>query len=471
VGGGGGVSASAPPRQGEAVTIDITSVASGGEGVGRSGDLVVFVPGAVPGDRVRARIAQVRPRYARADLLTVERPSPDRRPAPCPVWERCGGCPLMPLAPAAQRRHKRARLIEVLARIGGIAGAEVEDVLTAPPRPDGQPDLAYRAKAAMPVAAGPRGPIVGFYGRGSHRLVEASACPVTHPLARRVVAAVRDSLAPAGLVPYDEASGRGEVRHIVVRVGLGTGESMAVVVTRSPRPRALHRLAEEVTARLPELTCLAHSVQPEATNRILGRGPARVLAGRDGIRERVGPLTLHLSPTSFFQVNPAAAEILYARAVAELGPAGAGTVVDAHAGVGAIGLWAVAAGAERAIGFETVAAAVADARRNAAMNGLAAEFSLGPAEILYGRRWPAGEGPDAVVLDPPRAGCPSALLEGLRSAPPARLVYVSCAPETLARDLARLTAGGRFRLERVVPVDLFPQTAHLEAVAVLRRDR
>jgi 23S rRNA (uracil1939-C5)-methyltransferase len=463
----------------EAFAVEVTSLGARGEGVARHEGLVVFVPGALPGDRARVRVVERRDRFARARLVAVERPSPDRRQPPCAVAERCGGCPLMALTPAAQRRLKRERLVEVLRRLGGVDAIPVEAVLTAGAggaqatdgaalAQDDAGSLGYRAKAAMPVAAGPDGqPIVGFYGRASHDLVEASACPVTHPAVRRVVVAVRDAIADVGLEPYDERTATGFVRHIVARVGVGTGQGLAVVVTRTPDHPRLGALAASVAERLDDLACLAQSVQPEASNRILGRGPARILAGNDAIEERVGPLTLRLSPTAFFQVNPRAAEAMYARTVAELALGGGETVVDAHSGVGAIGLWAAAAGAGRVIGFETVAAAVDDARANARLNGLSAEFAVGAAETLYPRWFRHGRGPDAVILDPPRAGIAPALVEALRARPPQRLVYVSCAPETLARDLGRLVANGRFAVERVVPVDLFPQTAHLEAIAVL----
>lgn len=445
--------------------LEIVSLGSRGEGVGRAEGLAVFVPGALPGERVEVRVRERRERFARADLLAVERPSPDRRAPPCAVAERCGGCPLMALAPEAQRAAKRDRLSESLRRIGGLQAPTVEDVRTA----GDEAGLGYRAKTAMPVGPGADGLIVGFYGRGSHALVEAADCPVTDPRARAIVAGVRDSAVEVGMAPYDEASGRGLLRHIVVRVAHATAEALALVVTAAPADETARALGRVVRARLPALTLLAQSVQGARTNRILGEGPARVLFGPPAIEERIGPLSLRLSPTAFFQVNPTVAEAMYARAVAELELTGGECVVDAHCGVGAIGLWAAAAGAGRVVGFDTSAAAVEDARHNAALNGLVAEFACGPAEALYPRRFAGAGAPHAVVLDPPRAGAAPALLDALRAAPPARLVYVSCSPETLARDLGRLVRDGRFELERVVPVDLFPQTAHLEAIAVLRR--
>ncbi len=455
----------AAPDGHDGVEIEITSLGSHGEGVGRLDGLAVFVAGAFPGERVRVALDERRERFARARLVTLVRPSPDRRIPPCPVAERCGGCPLMALAPSAQRRLKRARLIESLRRIGALGPTLVEDVLSR-----GDPDgLAYRAKAAMPVAADGAGLRVGFYARGSHVLVEAGHCAVTDPRARAIVAGVRQSAIDAALEAYDEGTGRGLLRHIIVRVAVGTEDALALVVTAHAARREMARFADQVRVRLPALTLLAESVQGARTNRILGEGPAQVLFGPERIEERVGPLRLALSPTAFFQVNPVVAEAMYARAVAELGLGGGESVVDAHAGVGAIGLWAAAAGAGRVVGFETVPAAVDDARHNARLNGLRAEFALGPAERLYAERYASGPGPDAVVLDPPRAGAHPALLAALLAAPPARLVYVSCSPETLARDLGRLVGGGVFRLERVVPVDLFPQTAHLEAIAVLAR--
>lgn len=459
---------------GGAVTVDILSLGSRGEGVGRTPQgQAVFVHGTVPGDRAEVEVTEVHERYLRGELVRLLASSPDRVVPACPSVLQCGGCPLMLLTPEAQRREKMRRLSEILKRIGGFPSAKVDPFL---PVTAGEAAGAfgYRAKAAMPVGRATHtdrrtpGLIVGFYGQGSHDLVEASHCLVAHPLVRRGVVAARDVAEELFLPPYDERSGQGFLRHILARVAVSTGELMVTLVTRDPSWPGFERFGELMTGRLPELTTLTQSINPERTNRVLGRSQ-RILAGPPYITEHLAGLTFHLSPHSFFQVNPPVAEAMYLRAIEELRLQGGERVVDAHTGVGALALLARRSGAGTVRGFETVEGAVRDAEANARRNHLDVRFEVGRAEDLYPRHYRAGEGPDRVLFDPPRTGCAPELLTAVRRAPPKRLVYISCAPETLARDLSRLCEDGTFVLERVIPVDLFPHTAHLESIAVLRR--
>jgi 23S rRNA (uracil1939-C5)-methyltransferase len=464
-----GVGEAKPLVPGEEATVAIHGLGSRAEGVGRVRGQVVFVEGALPGDQVRVRVTQAQPRYARAQLEEVTRPSPYRRPLPCPVAHACGGCPLMALEPSVQREQGRRRLEEALRHLGGIPSPPVEEVLTL----GDEAQWGYRAKVAMPVAARPGGGLaVGYYARGTHQVVEAEGCLVAHPWALEAVVASRRTLEELSLPAYDEATDQGFVRHLVVRVGVGTGEVLVLVATRYPDWPGWEAFAPRLRERLPRLTTLAQCVHARRDNRILGEGPCQVRWGKPAIRERVAGLVLRLSPTSFFQVNPPVAEAMYERAVEELRLRGGEHVVDAHSGVGALALLALRRGAASARAFEVVPQAVKDARANARANGLALRLSVhqGLAEELYPRLYPPGSAPHGVLLDPPRKGCHPQLLAALRRSPPARLVYVSCHPDTLARDVRILVEGGRFSLERVIPVDLFPQTGHLESIAVLRRD-
>lgn len=467
----------AGPRQRnpeEVVQVDVVSLGSQGEGVGRiPGGPVVFVAGAVPGDVAEVAITESHERYMRGELVRLVAASPDRQTPPCSVVLRCGGCPLMLLTPEAQRREKRRRLQEVLQRMGGLYDVRIDPWLTVTPA-EVAGALGYRAKAAMPVgpAVGHRASshalLVGFYGRGSHDLVEAADCPVAHPRVREGVAAARDVAESLGLPAYDETTGQGFLRHILARVAVSTGELMVTLVTRDPSWPGFDAFAHRMQERLPTLTSLAQSVNPERTNRILGR-KQRILAGRPYITEHLAGLTFHLSPLSFFQVNPLVAEAMYLTAIEALQLTGRESVVDAHTGVGALALLARRAGARTVRGFETVPEAVLDAQENAKRNQLDVRFETGRAEELYPRHYPRGQGPDRVLFDPPRTGCAPELISAVRKAPPERLVYISCAPETLARDLRRLCEDGIFILERVIPADLFPNTAHLESIATLRR--
>ncbi|HSW09924.1 MAG TPA: 23S rRNA (uracil(1939)-C(5))-methyltransferase RlmD [Bacillota bacterium] len=448
---------------GEAVELTITGLAVGGEGVGRYQGRVVFVPGSAPGDRVRARLTRVARNWARASLLELLQPGPDRRPPDCPLFGRCGGCQIQHLTPEAQLAFKRQVVADALARIGGLGDVPVADCVPPPAW------LGYRNKAQFPVAlvrdGRERRLAAGIYAPGTHALVEVVDCPIQHPVNNRVL---RETVAVArdlGLTAYDEDAGTGTLRHILTRVGVRTGEAMLVLVTREaelPRARALVR---ELGRRLPELTCIAQNVNSRRTNIILGER-TRVLAGKPVISERLGRFRFTLSPGSFFQVNSAQAEAMCRLAAEQAVPTPGGTVLEVYAGIGTISLF-LAERAEMVLGVESHLPAVEDARRNAAANRVGnVRFLTGLAERVLPELTRSGLSPGAVVLDPPRKGCAPSVLQAVADSRPMRVVYVSCDPATLARDLAIL-AGRGYRIQSVVPLDMFPQTAHVEAVATL----
>lgn len=441
--------------------MEITGLTGEGDGVGRHDGLAVFVPLTVPGDHLRVRLTELRDRYARGEIQSLASPGPGRVEARCPIYGACGGCQWQHLDYAGQLRQKVRVVTDALERIGHLQGVPVLPVL-------GMEDpWGYRAKGAVPFAPG----AAGFYARGSHRVVPwpDSGCAIHHRLVNGLVEVVLDEVARRGIEPYDEATGRGLLRHLVARVGVGTGEVLAVLVVNGQGLPDEAGLARALMARAAGLVGVVKNVQTARTNVILGP-TTRLLAGRDHLLERLDGLTFKVSARSFFQVNPLQAERLYRVALDWAGPV-AGTLVDAYCGTGTLACLA-ARKARQVVGIEEIPEAVEDARENARINGIEnARFLTGRVEDVLPRL--AGR-PEAILLDPPRKGCAPEVLEAcLRHMPP-WLVYVSCNPATLARDLATLTTGGpdgrRYRVEAVQPVDLFPHTAHVECVARLVAD-
>ncbi|MEB3329843.1 MAG: 23S rRNA (uracil(1939)-C(5))-methyltransferase RlmD [Candidatus Sericytochromatia bacterium] len=457
-------------RPGDRVRLEVEALVGGGEGLGRTDGMAVFVPLSVPGDVVEARVISTKPGYARALVEAVVQPSPDRVQPPCPVFGRCGGCQWQVVAADAQLRWKTALVAEALTRLGGLEAASVLRPCLPSPEP-----WHYRNKVHWAVTRDAEGWRVGLYEPRSHAIVEAEACAIQHPLLTRAQDAVRALLTEFDPPPYDEQRGTGFLRSAFAKVGHRTGEVMLGLVARKPELRREKEWIAAARRLLPELTTFVLNVNPGSGNKLLG-AETRTLFGPGAIVESLGAgLRLTISPLSFFQVNGAAVEVLYEEVVRACDlpgePAAEGPRwVDAYGGTGAIALYLAARGAGHVTGLEVVGAATADARANAAANGLAGRttFHTGRVETLLPGLIARGERPDGVVLDPPRKGCEPAVLEALLAAAPRRVVYVSCNPATLARDLRVLVAGG-YRLTHVQPVDMFPQTSHVECVARLER--
>lgn len=443
------------PGPGEVRELTVTGLAMGGEGVARYEGFVLFVPHALPGERVRIRVEEVHARYGRGELLEVLEPSAHRVTPACPAYPACGGCQLQELSYPQQLVWKGRWVTEALERIGGIR---------APVRPlEGGAPWRYRSKAVFPVAEREGRPVLGPYRRGTHQVVPVEDCLLQSPLANTVLRAVRRLWEERRLSVYDEGTGKGLLRHVLVRTDAGGTHALAVLVVAGPLPEG-EELGGELLSRVPGLVGVVENRQSARTNAVLGP-EERVLAGEGALRVELEGLTFTVSPRSFFQVNLPQAAALYRTALewAALGPGD--TVLDAYCGTGTLTLLAARRGAQ-VWGLEAQEAAVADARRNAAANHLGGvTFLAGPAEDLLAR---LPVSPQVVLLDPPRAGCRERFLEGLSRLSPRRIVYVSCNPATLARDLRRLGEDG-WAVREVQPVDMFPQTAQVEAVARLER--
>ena len=429
--------------------VEITGLGQAGEGVGRHEGLVLFVPGAVPGDRCLVEWEHGRKRMARARLLQVTQPSPDRVAPRCPAFGVCGGCQLQTIGYDRELSEKRRIVEDALRRIGHI------DVRVPPTIGSGEA-YGYRAKVSWPIRQGREEPRIGLFAQESHSVVEQDSCDVLAPPLRRLPELLRQGMRDLSLTAWDGRSGL--LRHAVARRAR-TGEVILTLVATAPEPR-LAQLAERLMAAMPELRGVALSLHDGQGNRVLG-GPAQMLAGEGEIEETILGLRFRVGPTSFFQVHPAAAERLFATVLAWAGAGEGREALDLYTGVGVLALLLQRAGYQ-VRGIEYDEEAVSFARRNAQLNALAASFVPGDAQEAD---MPA---PRALLtLDPPRGGAPR-LAERLAADGPERVIYVSCDPATLARDAATLVAGG-YSVGRVQPFDLFPRTAHVETVAEFLR--
>ena len=450
-----------PVALGEVYETEILRLGNNGEGVGAIEGMTVFLPHALPGERVRLKIEEIKANYAKGRLTEIISPSPHRAIPKCPVYEECGGCQLQHLSYEAQCRLKGGQVADALAHVGGQRDITVLDTIGA-----AEP-WNYRNKMQFPVGRIGGHIVTGCFAMGSHHIVDTPLCHIQKEGNNEVAAAFREVAESLSVPVYDEDSHRGVLRHIVSRVGAG-GEIMAVIVT------ATHKLPREkdfvirLRERLPRLKSLYQNIQTYRNNVIMGR-ESRLLWGRPSISDSIGGMRFNISPRSFFQVNTEQAEVLYKEALGYAALSGKETVLDAYCGTGTITSF-LAKKARHAIGVEVVPSAITDAKRNARENHIKnVEFHAGDAAKLLPSLYGRGIRPDVIVADPPRAGCAPEVLHAFARMSPSRIVYVSCNPASLARDVSLLRELG-YKTEEVRPVDMFPQTSHVECVALIQKN-
>ena len=461
--------------------IQVTDLNQQGQGIARLEGQVVFVDGAVPGDSIRVDQLEQHASYAVARQAELIVPSPDRIEPFCAVFDRCGGCAMQALNYPAQLSLKRRHVVELMQRIGRLPEAEQ---LVLPTLGMDDP-YAYRCKIQFPIRGTKDEPLIGFYERKSHAVVDASRCDVGHPAGDLIREVVRRYIQRFGVEPYRESDHRGTLRHLVVRIGYQTGQVMVILVSRKASLPGIEWLKGELekqlssacwkgqTASFFELKSLVLNLQPDKTNVILG-SHNQTLHGQAWIEDRLMGLTFRISPQSFFQVNPKQTEKLYQAAIDFADIKAGEHVLDLYCGTGTIALALARASqrsAERAakvVGVESFAPAIADAWVNAELNGLLdVEFVVAKAEDWLPKAINRGQiQPVAAVIDPPRKGCEKPLLDALNQVGLKRLIYVSCNPATLARDLAVLQES--YAVSSILPVDLFPWTESVECVCLLK---
>ena len=454
----------ARPKRGEILSLTIDDLAFGGEGVGRADGYVVFVPGGLPGDRLRVRLVQVRSRFGRGVIESVEKPSPQRVDAPCPYFGRCGGCRLQHVAYPAQLAFKHKQVADALQRLGGLHGVELRPIIGA------DETFGYRNKMEFTVASGPESGkvVIGLHEADRYdSVLDIERCLLQSDRMNVLLTEARAFFAERGLTVYEQDTGEGLLRFLMLREGKRTGELMTNVVTSAPAVSELAPLAARLAAREPGTTSVMMNVNPKKASVAVGV-EEHLLGGRDHIRESVGGLTFQVSANSFFQTNTRQAERLFELVVDSAGLTGGETVLDLYSGTGAISLL-LARRCRWVWGIEVAQAAVDDAGVNAAANSITnCTFLSGEVRFVLPSLIAKGVTAEVVVADPPRAGFHPKALHALVTLGARRIVYVSCNPTTLARDLGELVRGG-YRLEWVQPVDMFPHTPHIEAVARLER--
>jgi 23S rRNA (uracil1939-C5)-methyltransferase len=373
---------------------------------------------------------------------------------------------------SAQLVWKRQSVVDNLKRIGKLQVAgedeQADGGIVVHPTVGMDNPWRYRNKAAVPIGAADDGQLIaGFYARGTHRIIDMDDCLIQHDRNDEVVRVVKKVAHELRIQPYNEESGQGVLRHVMARTGVVSGEVMVVLVTNGKRLPRQPEWIEHLRAQIPGLKSIVQNVNEKATNAIFG-DETRVLWGSEVIYDELDDIRFAISARSFYQVNPAQTISLYRKAVEYAALTGKERVIDAYCGIGTISLF-LARQAGHVYGIEIVPEAIADARRNAELNGIeSVSFEAGPAEVVMPRWRKEGIEADVIVVDPPRKGCDPALLDTILALKPERVVYVSCNPSTLARDLRVLEDGG-YRTVEVTPVDMFPHTVHVESCALLVR--
>ncbi len=457
-----------PVSAGDVVTLDLEVLVPGGEALAHFGGYAIFVPGGVPGDRVDAEVISTKPGYARALVKNVLTPGSQRVGARCPLFGHCGGCQWQEVDYAAQILWKRQIVVDALTRIGGFPGSEL--VL---PTLGMEDPWYYRNKVHWALAKDEKtqgsGIRIGLYEARSHRVVDVEHCYIQHPLNNLVLDFLRKELPEFDFPLYDESTGKGWLRSAFAKAGHQTNELMiGLVTTLSDFPQE-SRWVERVREQFPGVTSIVQNIQSKPGNALMGE-ETRVLWGKDHLFEKIGPLTFAISARSFFQVNSEQVERLYETALRYADLSGGERIVDLYSGTGTIALYLAAKGAGETLGIEVIPEATRDAIANARLNRISnATFLTGKVEDRLPRLL-AETGPiDVALLDPPRKGCEPSVISAIASSGIPRIVYVSCNPATLARDLKILVEAGGYQLQEVQPVDMFPQTAHVEAVALLTK--
>ncbi|PWW20557.1 23S rRNA m(5)U-1939 methyltransferase [Cytobacillus oceanisediminis] len=446
-----------PVQKNDYIDVTFEDLTHEGAGVAKVDGFPLFVPNGLPGERAKVKVIKVNKGYGFARLIETYEESPYRVEAPCPIYKECGGCQLQHLSYEGQLLAKEKQVRDVLTRIGKLEDVKVHPVL-------GMKDpWRYRNKAQVPIGEQEGGLIGGFYQQRTHQIIDMKECLIQQEKNDEVVQKVKEICGRYGVRAYDEGRHKGELRHVMARYGLVTGEVMIVLVTRTNELPYKQKIVEEIVENIQGVKSVVHNVNSKKTNVIMG-DVTRVLWGEEVIYDFIGDIKFAISARSFYQVNPEQTKVLYEKALEYANLSGEEKVIDAYCGIGTISLF-LAQKAKEVFGVEIVPDAIEDARRNASLNGIInAEFAVGKAEEVIPDWYKKGNTADVLVVDPPRKGCDEALLQTILNMKPKKVVYVSCNPGTLARDLRILEDGG-YKTVEVQPVDMFPQTMHVECVA------
>lgn len=437
-------------------------MANGGDCVGHYNGLAVFVDGGIPGERVQVKITQKKKNYVRAELIKVLDAVSTRVNPECPVFSDCGGCQLQHIDYREQLLHKEKMIKDLLERIGGLENIKINSVIAA------ENNLAYRNKAQFPLAEDSDGKIVsGFYQKGTHQLVAYDNCHIQHPLINRIANKAIEIANEFEISAYNEEKHKGFLRHLIVRVGVCTSQAMLIIVTNGNKFPLVKEISEKIIKEVPELVGIIQNINTRKTNVIMGN-ENKVQVGQDFYYDYIGDIKYAISPQSFFQVNTLQAAKLYDKVLEYAQLTGEELILDAYCGIGSISLY-LSGQAKKVIGIEEVSEAIKDADKNAQLNGIEnCEFISGKVENKLTEIINRGEELDIIIFDPPRKGLADSVIESVLKVLPDKIIYVSCNPATLARDLKKLKE--KYDIKEVQPVDMFPHTSHIESVVLLEKN-
>ena len=442
--------------------VDIVDIGQGGVGIGKYEGFTVFVDGGLVQDKIKVKITKSKKNYAVGDIVEIIEKSPFRVERKCSESLRqCGGCQIQELDYQKQLDVKTNEVKQVISRIGKLDDVVIHDTLGM------EHPFRYRNKAQFPIQKKDNMPVIGFYKKKSHDLISTDECIIQHEVNDKIIKIIKTYIRAYNVSIYDEKTHKGLLRHLVTKVGFTTGEVMIVLVANGKKLPYLKELASVLKENIPGFKTLVVNVNTQKTNVILGK--ENIVAYGDGmIRDYIGELVFEISPLSFFQVNPLQTEVLYNKALEYANLGENDTVFDIYCGIGTISLF-LAQKAKKVYGIEIVEDAIKDAKRNAKINNMDnVEFYVGKAEEVVPKMYKEGKRANVVVVDPPRKGCDEKVLDTIVSMEPDRVVYVSCNPSTLARDLAYLNERG-YKCHEIQPVDMFPHSMHVENVAWLSR--
>lgn len=438
--------------------VDIVDIGQGGVGIGKYEGFTVFVDGGLVQDKIKVKITKSKKNYAVGDIVEIIEKSPFRVERKCSESLRqCGGCQIQELDYQKQLDVKTNEVKQVISRIGKLDDVVIHDTLGM------EHPFRYRNKAQFPIQKKDNMPVIGFYKKKSHDLISTDECIIQHEVNDKIIKIIKTYIRAYNVSIYDEKTHKGLLRHLVTKVGFTTGEVMIVLVANGKKLPYLKELASVLKENIPGFKTLVVNVNTQKTNVILGK--ENIVAYGDGmIRDYIGELVFEISPLSFFQVNPLQTEVLYNKALEYANLGENDTVFDIYCGIGTISLF-LAQKAKKVYGIEIVEDAIKDAKRNAKINNMDnVEFYVGKAEEVVPKMYSEGKTANVVVVDPPRKGCDEKVLDTIVSMKPDRVVYVSCNPSTLARDLAYLDERG-YKCVEIQPVDMFPHTMHVECCA------
>lgn len=450
-----------PVKKNDYIDVEFVDLTHEGQGVAKIDGFPVFVPGGLPGESAQIKILNVKKNYGYGKLIEIREKSPYRVEIPKEDMHKYGGCQLHHMSYEGQLQFKQNLVEQTLTRIGKLQDVNIHPII------DMEQPFHYRNKAQVPVGERNGRLITGFYKPRTHEIIDTDESVIHMEAINDAIKIVKEICSELGVTAYNEEAHTGVLRHIMARFGRKTDELMIVLITRTEKLPHREEIVGKIVAALPNVKSIVHNVNPKRTNVILGER-TQVLWGQDVIYDYIGNVKFAISPRSFYQVNPVQTQVLYDKALAYAGLTGEEIVFDAYCGIGTISLF-LAQQAKKVYGVEVVSDAINDAKKNADLNGITnVEFTVGEAETVIPNWAKEGIHADVIVVDPPRKGCDATLLKTIIEMKPKRVVYVSCNPATLARDLGILEADD-YQTVEVQPVDMFPMTMHVECCALLKK--